>query len=211
MNNPKKETNNIFMKEQLPESCHVCLIYDNDEQRKQIVAEYLAAGIKSKEIVRYFRDKTKSDEIYTWLSEFGINYQDAEAHGSFKIAEAVKNYCPGGYFEPEEVITSMVQRYQIAKEAGYSGSRASGEMSWALTVIPGSDRFLEYEALLNTITESFPHTGMCQYDARLFDGVTLLKVLQVHPFIMAKGQVVHNPYYIKPENILSELKKNKKH
>jgi len=92
------------------------------------------------------------------------------------------------------------KRYKIAKEAGFSGSRASGEMSWALKGIPGSDRILEYESLLNAVKDEFPHSGMCQYDARLFDGATLLKVLQVHPYIFAHGQVVQNPYFIKPND-----------
>jgi len=104
------------------------------------------------------------------------------------------------------MIDRAVQRYGIAKKAGFTGSRACGEMSWALKDIPGSDRLLEYEVLLNTITSSFPHNGMCQYDARLFDGATIFKVLQVHPYIIAQGQIVRNPYYIKPEDFLAEKK-----
>jgi len=40
---------------------------------------------------------------------------------------------------------------------------------------------IEYEMMLNTVESDFPHSGMCQYDARLFDGATLFRVLQVHP------------------------------
>jgi hypothetical protein len=31
------------------------------------------------------------------------------------------------------------------------------------------------------------------------------QVLQIYPFIAVKGQVVRNPYYIKPEEYFSEL------
>ena len=58
---------------------------------------------------------------------------------------------------------------------------------------------------LNTITDTFPYMGMCQYDARLFDGASLFKVLQVHPFMIAQGQLVRNPFYIKPEEFLAGL------
>jgi hypothetical protein len=50
---------------------------------------------------------------------------------------------------------------------------------------------------------------MCQYDARLFDGATLFKVLQVHPYIIAQGQIVRNPYYIKPEDFKAVKSQNK--
>jgi hypothetical protein len=83
--------------------------------------------------------------------------------------------------------------------------RSSGEMSWTLRDIPGSDRWLEYETLLNTVTGTFPHTEMCLYDARLFDGATLFKVLQVHPYMVADGQSVRNPFYLGPEEFRKEF------
>lgn len=106
----------------------------------------------------------------------------------------------------------MIFRYDMTKKAGYSGSRACGEMTWAFRGIPGSDRLLECEALINTITETFPHIGMCQYDARLFDGAMLFKVLQVHLYMIAQGQIVRNPYYLPAQEFLAGLtsKKSKK-
>jgi hypothetical protein len=65
--------------------------------------------------------------------------------------------------------------------------------------MPGSERWLEYEALLNTLPTSFPRLGMCQYDARRFDGAALFKVLQVHPYMIAHGQIVWNPCYASPK------------
>ena len=79
-------------------------------------------------------------------------------------------------------------------------------MTWVFRGIPGSEHFLEYEVRLNMITETFPYIGMCQYDARRFDGATLYKVLQVHPYMVAQGQIVRNPFYLKPEEILEEFK-----
>jgi hypothetical protein len=209
MNELKKEIPLGFTHEHFPESCHICLIYESEEQRQKIVSEYLAAGLKRGEVVRYFTDKTTSETVRSWLLELGIELSDAEKNGSFGMSMAENAYCPNGQFEPQEMINRSVQRYEIAKNAGYTGSRACGEMSWALKNIPGSDRLLEYEVLLNTVINSFPHTGMCQYDVHLFDGATLFKVLQVHPYIIAHGQIVQNPYYIKPEEFKMDKKTNK--
>lgn len=195
--------------EPYPESCHVCLIYENEEQRQKIVSEYLAAGIKRGELVRYFTDETTPDKIRSWLLELGVELSEAEKTGSFCISKAENAYCPDGQFEPQKMIDGSILRYDQAKKAGYSGTRASGEMSWALKDIPGSNQLLEYEVLLNTVTSSFPHSGMCQYDARLFDGATLYNVLKVHPYMIAQGQVVRNPFYIRPEEFLAELNPEK--
>ncbi len=194
-----------FTGELLPECHHLCLIYDNEEQRRKIVSAYLAAGVQQGELVSYFTDVTSPEEIRAWLLEAGIDISKAEENGDFAIVKAESGYCPNGRFVPQEVLGGLVARYAMAKKAGYSGSRASGEMTWALRGIPGSDRLLEYEIRINTISETFPYVGMCQYDARLFDGATLFKVLQVHPFMIAQGQLVQNPFYIRPEELLAGL------
>ncbi len=188
-----------------PECHHVCLIYDSEEQRRKFVSEYLAAGVRRGELVRYFADVTSPEEIRAWLLEAGLDISKAEEKGDFAIVKAENGYCPEGRFVPQEAITRMVSRYAMAQEAGYSGSRAAGEMTWALRDIPGSDRLLEYEIRINTISETFPYVGMCQYNARLFDGGTLFKVLQVHPFMIAQGQIVQNPFYVRPEELLAKL------
>ena len=209
MEEQRKNISLGFTGEHFPESSHICLIYDNESQRQKIVSEYLSAGINHGELVRYFTDATQPDEIRSWLKDIGVKIPEAEKNGSFTIANADRAYCPSGHFDPHAMIDGSVQRYDKAREAGYSGMRSCGEMSWVFKGIPGSDRLLEYEALLNTVTSPFPHSGMCQYDARLFDGATLLKVLQVHPLMIAQGQIVRNPFYVKPEDFLSNTNSQK--
>jgi hypothetical protein len=206
MNNLGQEMDIGFTQEVVPECHHLCLIYDSEEQRRKIVSEYLAAGLKRGELVRYFADTTTPDDVRAWLLETGIELREDR---SFGITKAESAYCPSGRFVPQQVLDNMVSRYAMAKKAGYSGSRACGEMTWALRGIPGSDRLLEYEVGINTIHETFPYIGMCQYDARLFDGAMLFKVLQVHPYMIAQGQIVRNPFYMRPGEFLAELASRK--
>ena len=136
------------------------------------------------------------EQIRTWLSEKGVELKEDD---SFRILPAEGAYCPSGGFVPQQVIDNAVARYSTARQAGYTGSRVTGEMNWVLRGSYSYDSLLEYEVGLNKIQHDFPRVGMCQYDARLFDGATLFKVLQVHPYMVAQGQLVRNPFYIKPE------------
>ncbi|MBI5030860.1 MAG: MEDS domain-containing protein [Chloroflexi bacterium] len=205
MNNPRQPIELGFTEEVLPESCHMCFIYDDEAQRQKIVSEYLAAGLKHGELVRYAADMTSSEEIHSWLLQLGIAPPQDD---SFSVFKAESFYCPNGQFDPGKMIAGMLPRYAQLKKAGYKGIRSCGEMTWALRGIPGSNRLLEYEALLSTVTGDFPHTGMCLYDAKHFDGITLFQVLQVHPYMIAQGQIVRNPFYLKPEEFLAESKRN---
>jgi hypothetical protein len=199
MNNPRKVLDMGFTKEQFPDCTHICLFYDQENQRQRIVTEYMAAGLKHGEVVRYFTDVTTPEKIRSWLAEIGVEVSQALEKGAFTIANAETTYCPNGYFDPKDMIARLVPAYDRAKQAGYSGVRSCGEMTWIYKGLPGSTRVLEYEVLLNSITADFPHIGMCMYDVNQFDGATLFKVLQVHPYMVAGGHVVRNPYYIRPD------------
>ena len=205
MNEQKQGTDMGFTQDILPECNHVCLIYDDEDQRRKIVSEYLAAGLKQGEFVGYFADTTSREDVLAWLSETGVDSQKAEEDGYFGVVKAEDAYCPSGRFVPQEVLDRVTARYTMLKQTNHTGSRVTGEMTWVLRDIPDTDRLLEYEVGLNMITDPFPHIGMCQYDARLFDGAMLFKVLQVHPYMIAQGKIVRNPYYIKPEEFLAKL------
>jgi DNA-binding CsgD family transcriptional regulator len=61
---------------------------------------------------------------------------------------------------------------------------------------------VEYESALNIFIRDKPMTLLCQYDTGTFDGATLFKIFDVHPIMIVRGQVMHNPYYAPPEEVL---------
>lgn len=208
MSDLNKEINMNFTKTHFPEGIHMCLIYDQDDERQKIVSEYMAAGLKQGEQVRYLADTTALEDVHSWLVEAGVEFptEKEDENPPLKVLDAESAYCSGGQFNPPELIKTLLPRYELAQKAGFSGQRSCGEMTWVLKGISGSDRLFEYEALLNTVVAHFPHSGMCQYDARLFDGATLFKVLKLHPWMIVRGKIVQNPYYVSTEEFLEEFK-----
>ncbi len=186
-----------------PEGTHMCLIYDDDEQRKKVISKFLADGTTAGEQVGYFVDSTSREEVRGWLSDMDVRLPDEDQGGDFELFRAVDVYCPEGMFVPEDMLERLRDCYGRALGADYTGARVSGEMTWALRGIPGSERLVEYEALINELSEVHPVTPICQYDARSFDGATLLNVLKVHPMMIVQGQIVRNPYYMKPGEFLA--------
>ncbi|HEY4789381.1 MAG TPA: MEDS domain-containing protein [Bacteroidales bacterium] len=193
-----------FTKEDLPDHVHACMIYDSEEQRRKVISRYLSIGLQRGESVSYITASDAPEDINSWLQEMGVDTNDALKNNSFSIYKAEDYYYPGGRFEPEKLLDGMNPYIETLRNAGYKGVRISGEMSWALKEIPGADRIVEFEVIANKSKETFPYSGICQYDARLFDGATLFKILQAHPYMIANGQLVQNPYYIKSEEFCSE-------
>jgi len=194
-----------FTHEPFPAGTHMCLIYSSDAERRSIMSKFLDSGLGNGEKVAYFADMMTIEEVNDWLRTEGVELPDGSEPEKFMISEAVKVYCPEGKFVPDDMLDTLRTFYGSSMKEEYTCVRVSGEMTWALKGIPGSDRLMEYEALVNNVVVTHPVTAVCQYDANKFDGGTILDVLKVHPMMIVHGQVVRNPYYLKPEDFLSEF------
>lgn len=184
-----------FSKGRFAPGTHICLVFRDEEERKSIVARFIDAGILDQERVFYFADAAKPDEVLRWLEKLEVDAEAALTADRLSIGRAAPTYCPDGTFVPDRMLDTLRSAYRTSREAGYPGSRVTGEMSWALRGYPGSDRLMQYEAAVNTVVQSHPITAMCQYDANRFSGDTIFQALQVHPYMVMQGQLVKNPYY----------------
>ncbi len=198
----QKIVNLGFTDEKFPAGTHMCMIYNSEEERQRIISKFIENGLSAGEKVGYFADMLKPDNVQEWLENMGVNIPKGEEAEQFNISVAETTYCPHGTFDPEEMLDTLRSYYKKAMDSGFTGARVSGEMSWALRNIPGTDRLVEYEALINEISEKYPVTPICQYDVNRFDGATIFDILKVHPYIIAHGQVVRNPYYMNPQEFL---------
>jgi len=181
----------------------MCLIYSDEAERRSIISKFLAAGLSAGENVGYFSDMASPQEVRDWLEQMGVGLVAGDADGRLEVSVAEETYCPRGEFVPEEMLDTLRAYYKQTVDRGFPGARVSGEMSWAVKGIPGSDRLMEYEALVNDVLITHPITAICQYDASRFSGAAVLDVLKVHPMMIVHGQIVRNPYYMKPEDFLN--------
>ena len=202
MDRTQRQTAMGFTDELFPAGTHMCLIYDNEDERRKVIGKFLNAGLHEREKVAYFADTLAPDEVEAWLRGMGVEVPKPVNAPAFTITVAEKTYCPDGKFDPQVMLSTLRAYYKATMDEGYPGSRVSGEMSWALRGIPGSDRLMEYEALVNDVLVTHPITAICQYDARRFDGALVFDVLKVHPMMVVHGRIVRNPYYVRPEEFL---------
>ena len=193
-----------FTAEGFPAGTHMCYIYNDDIERRDVVSKFVESGLQGRDKVGYFVDLVSPEDMPADLSALGIDLPAGIDAGGLSVTRALDTYCPDGTFLPERVLENLRTMYSSSVREGYAGARASGEMTWALRGLPGSERLIEYEALINTVVAEYPTTAVCQYDARRFDGATLFDVLNVHPMMIIRGQVVRNPYYLAPEHFLAK-------
>ena len=169
------------------------------------MAKFLNSGLEFGDKVLYLVDTMSPDDFMDSMEELGLHPQ--ERGKDLIVSQALPAYCPEGHFSSPDMLDVIGRFYQQAIREGYVGSRGTGEMSWALVEgVARKEEVMEYEARLNQVLQIYPHTACCQYDARRFDGATIMDVLSVHPMMIVRGQLVRNPYFIEPEVFIKELK-----
>ena len=193
-----------FTSEPFPANTHMCYIFNDEDERREVIARYTNSGITSDELVGYFADLDNTELVEAYLDSLGIRAPDDAHRDHVMFCPAHEVYCPEGHFAAQDMINRLKDLHHTCQEHHWVNLRLTGEMSWALSPdITGAEELVEYESRLNLLMETHPLTAICQYDANQFDGATLFEILQVHPMMVVRGQIVRNPYYIPPEEFLS--------
>lgn len=186
--------------ESMPRGLHVCYVFGHDDERFHVLARYYRAGIEDGDKLYYMTDDLSPEELRHRFADCGADL------GSASVMSSPDAYYPEGRFIPEAMLASLDGFCRDALEEGYPGVRSSGDMSWALRGVPGSERILEYEVMLNDFCEGAPATLICQYDARRFDGATILDVLDIHPLLIVGGQILRNPNHVRSDDMMRRLR-----
>jgi hypothetical protein len=184
-----------FAEAQLPPGTHVCQIYDDDIERTDAFVRFLMKGMELRELCAGFSDDVTRQEVEHHLH--GASLDD-----SIQLQRTSDAYFSDHTFDPDGMLDRLTGFHHQAYSSGFAGARVIGEMAPAIKEMDGANRLLEYEARVNILLRDKPMVVMCQYNARAFDGATLMDVLKAHALMVVRGTIVHNPYYLPPEELL---------
>lgn len=175
---------------------HLCLSYDNAEERRAILTAYVRDGLCSNHKVVYLSDQDPPEKVVAWFAG-GPDAQDldlpaAMAEGDFVVRTAEEAYMATGRFDPDEIIAWFATEIELALVQGYAGVRVTGEETFSLRGWPGTERFAEFERKIDEIfrTSQVSAMAICQYDRRWFDGPRLSRLESYHV-----GKVRANDYF----------------
>jgi signal transduction histidine kinase len=179
---------------------HLCCLYASEEEHRAVLSPFMRQGLERHEKVLYIVDDHTAGQILSYLSADGVEVKQYQQGGQLSVLSSDDSYVHAGVFEPEKMIALLRSETDRAAREGYQALRVTGEMSWALKGLPGSERIVEYEARLNTFFPGSTCLAICQYDRRKFDAGVLLEVLATHPLAVVGTEVYDNFYYMPPHD-----------
>lgn len=182
---------------------HLALIFDNDEERRSIMAAYARDGVAAGHKVIYISDGVRAGDVLGWLlaerEQSGpalngapVDLAEAMEEGHFVVRTAEETFLASGRFDPAESLQLMATEIDLALVQGYTGVRVAGEARFSLRRWPGTDQHGDFERMLDEVfmTTDLKAMAICQFDRRWFEGARLADVEAAH-----MGRVRANDYY----------------
>lgn len=195
-----------FTNEQFEQGVHICQIFNNEEERHNTLVNFIISSIDGGSKTGCFSDKESESSLSELFKDNGISYKEVQHSGDFSLSKTGEVYFKDGVFEPDRLIKTLTRFCEESIRQNHTGARVIGEMTPDIEHIKGGSRLMEYESKVNTLVRKNPLTAVCQYDARKFDGATLMDILKVHPYMIVRGSIIHNPFFNQQE--ADDLSKN---
>jgi hypothetical protein len=171
---------------------HLCFIYNTEEESRALLASFVRQGLERNEKVLYVVDSHTAEQVHNYLQDDGIEVWLYGRTGQLRILTADEVYTREGFFDPDGMISLLRKETERAVDDGYSALRITGEMTWALRELPGSERLIEYEAKLNDFFHGSKCLAICQYERPKFEAMLLLDVLGTHPLVVIGTEILDN-------------------
>ncbi|MFW6138623.1 MAG: MEDS domain-containing protein, partial [Spirochaetota bacterium] len=157
---------------------HLCCLYSTEKEHRLVLSPFIAEGIKNGQKVLYIIDSHRAEVIRSYLKDYDLDTDSLAERGQLEILTSRETYVKEGSFDPDRMIELLKKKTANALEKGYSALRVTGEMSWALANVSGSEKLIEYESKLNRFPPQTRCIAVCQYHMRRFSSDILLDVLR---------------------------------
>lgn len=180
---------------------HLCCLYRDSAEQCRILSAFFREGLRRRERLLYIADESSPDQIDKLLHN-GFSVNQLKSEGRLMIFSSAETYRKNNVFDPDEMIALLEKTASDSLRDGFSGLCITGEMTWALQGLSGTERLTEYEARLNRVLPASSAVGLCQYNIGRMNPATVMKALETHPIVIIGESLVENFYYIQPEKLL---------
>jgi hypothetical protein len=98
---------------------------------------------------------------------------------------------------------------QSGQAAGYPLTRVVAHMEWACSDAPGVADLVEYETRLNYVLPKYDDPVICTYDLSRFGSTVAMDILRTHPIVVIGGVLQENPFFVRPDEFLLEIRERR--
>jgi ABC-type transporter Mla MlaB component len=167
--------------DQLAAGDHACLTFTDADERLDLVAEFVAAGLQGGQKVIWFNGSQTASDLAAELSLREVPVGAAVHSGQLAICAGQDAWLAAGRANASAMIARLERELRDALARGFAGLRVTADMCWATAPIVAAEQLLAFETQAAGLFTGDLVTAICQYDRDLFDPVTLGFAADTHP------------------------------
>lgn len=175
--------------EQLGTGDHVAYFFRSNAERLAFVIPYMVIGLRRGERCMYIADENSVPRICQELQSAGVDVEEEKKRGALNVVTKHETYLRYGMFEPRKMIYDLDREVKLSLDQGFTGLRASGEMSWALELPSAMARLIEYEEQLQAVWPA-EFAGVCQYNATRFAPELIAQLKRIHEIYVEDNKII---------------------
>jgi len=178
---------------------HICQLYTDNAERLGAVIDYIKAGIQSGDQTFCIAEKPTDAILSEFLADWGVSLLDLKDSGHLHLGVNRDFYLKDGAFDADRVLGQWETICRTGMAKGFQRTMVVADVLPDLCYLQGGTQLILYESRLDEWMRYRQATIICQYDARVFDGSTILGVLRVHPLVLVNGRVLASPFFVAPD------------
>jgi hypothetical protein len=188
---------------------HICAFFRNKDEEDRALLPFIKSGLAAGEKIVHTIDPASRADYLNRFSGADIDFTAAHAQGQFDLHGWTDTHLRGGQFDADSTLALFSQIRLSASQQGFPLTRFITHMDWALKDDAILTELLIYEARANEYRLAHPgpmHPVICAYDLTRFSGEFIVDVMRTHPMTLIDGTLHENPFFVPPEEFLSELR-----
>ena len=187
-------------------SCHACAFFHNREGEYRVLLPFAQEGFERGEKGFHIVDPRHRQERLQRLAQLGLDIHEAERTGQLEIRTWEQAHLRQGRFDQYAMLALVEEVLTSGKVGGFGLTRFWANMEWALEDYPGVYDLVEYETRLNYIVPKYDGVVVCTYDLTRFKAPLVIDILSTHPMVIIGEILQPNPFFIRPDEFLRELR-----
>jgi hypothetical protein len=198
-----------FAGSQLSETCHVCAFFNSDEEEYRVLLPFIKDGFEcGDKSIHVVNPKQRDDHVQRLIAA-GIDPGAAERSGQFELRVNTEVYLRDGRFDSDRMLGVFEQLASGNAPGGFPLSRIVCRMDWAAEDRLHIDNLIEFEWRVNEVWNRHDDAVICTYHLGKFGGDTVVDIMRTHPMVIIGGILQQNPFFVPPQEFLSELRRRR--
>ena len=175
---------------------HICALMDGKGEADALLAPAVRDYLAQQMLVVAIGGEASMEAMCTRLYGMRAVTAEQKAKGQLLVRRWTDVYATQAGFEPRKALDRLEALFsRCAEDARYAGVRLVGQMDWVVSASGGGHDVLVFERGMGRLLKAYGQAALCVYDLQRLSGQLLLGLLSTHPLALARGKVVHSPFY----------------